>query len=127
MAKFDYEHAKEEIAKINQIVETCPDAVKEKCFELLFAAVFGSLQRVPPAPAAPPATPKEPEKPADPAAQAPQTKKLPSNVMVFTRKYNVTNEELGKLFMLDHEPLLSIYNLPRGNQAQAQLYKVLLI
>jgi hypothetical protein len=37
MAKFDYNHAKEEIAQINAIVETCPDALKEKCFELLFA------------------------------------------------------------------------------------------
>jgi hypothetical protein len=40
MAKFDYKRAKEEIAEINAIVETCPDAVKEKCFELLFGAVF---------------------------------------------------------------------------------------
>ena len=30
MAKFDYKHAKEEIAQINAIVETCPDAVKEE-------------------------------------------------------------------------------------------------
>ena len=40
MAKFDYKRAREEIAQINAIVETCPEAVKEKCFELLFAAVF---------------------------------------------------------------------------------------
>ena len=42
MAKFDYKRAAEEIAQINAIVETCPEAVKEKCFELLFAAVFNS-------------------------------------------------------------------------------------
>src|SRR5437588_7340609 len=33
MAKFDYKRAGEEIAQINAIVETCPEAVKEKCFE----------------------------------------------------------------------------------------------
>ena len=42
MAKFDYKRAAEEIAQINAIVETCPEAVKEKCFELLFAAVFNT-------------------------------------------------------------------------------------
>jgi hypothetical protein len=42
MAKFDYKRAGEEIAQINAIVETCPEAVKEKCFELLFAAVFNT-------------------------------------------------------------------------------------
>jgi hypothetical protein len=45
MAKFDYEHARQEISKINGIVETCPEAVKEKCFELLFAAVFDTKPR----------------------------------------------------------------------------------
>jgi hypothetical protein len=42
MTKFDYKRAAEEIAQINAIVETCPEAVKEKCFELLFAAVFNT-------------------------------------------------------------------------------------
>jgi hypothetical protein len=42
MAKFDYKRAKEDIAQINVIVETCPEALREKCFELLFAAVFNT-------------------------------------------------------------------------------------
>ena len=124
MAKFDYKRAKEEIAEINAIVETCPDAVKEKCFELLFAQVFGTATAAPPQPEqpAPPKPPEEPEKQA-----APQTKKLPGNVVAFMRKNSVTEEELGKLFMIDHDPLLAIYKLPSSKQAQAQLYKVLLI
>jgi hypothetical protein len=123
MAAFDYQHAKAEIVQINAIVETCPDAVKEKCFELLFVQVFGKPFAAPPPPerqAAP--KPEEPEKPTPP-----QAKKLPHNVIAFMRKNNVTEDELGKLFMIDHEPLLAIYKLPTGKQAQAQLYKVLMI
>lgn len=124
MAKFDYQHAKDEIAQINAIVETCPDAVKEKCFELLFAQVFGT--RTPAAPIEKPADPKSPA--AEPEKRTPPpSKKLPPNVVAFLRKHSVTEEELGKLFMVDHDPLLAIYKLPSGKQAQAQLYKVLLI
>jgi hypothetical protein len=32
-------------------------------------------------------------------------------VLAFTRKYSVTEDELGKLFMLDHEPLLPVWRL----------------
>jgi hypothetical protein len=124
MAAFDYKQAKEHISQINAIVETCPDAVKEKCFELLFAHVFGKSFTTPTSsdpPAAKPAA-EEQHKPA-----APQTKKLQPNVLAFLRKHNLTEEELGKLFMLDHDPLLAVYKLPSGKQSQAQLYKVLLI
>jgi len=125
MAKFDYNHAKEEIAQINAIVESCPDTVKEKCFELLFAVVFGSVKSTAPAGQAEAhATPQEAEKPTVPVPS--QGKKLPSNVLAFTRRYSVTEDELGKLFILDHEPLLPIYKLPTKT-AQAQLYKVMMI
>src|SRR5215469_10534518 len=124
MTNFNYKRAAEEIAQINAIVQTCPDAVKEKCFELLFGAVFSKL-----APAAEPTEEKPAEtkedKPGGDGAQAPPAKKLPTNVLAFTRKYGVSEAELGKLFMLDHEPLLPIYNLP-SRTAQAQLYKVMM-
>jgi hypothetical protein len=128
MAKFDYKHAKEEIAQINAIVETCPDAVKEKCFELLFGAVFGKPEAAPTPAAAtePPALkPQNERQVADEAM--PQGRKLPPNVLSFSRRYAVTPEELAKLFMLDHDPLLPIYKIPSTNIAQAQLYKVMMI
>jgi hypothetical protein len=126
MAKFDYKHAKEEIAQINAIVETCPDVVKEKCFELLFGAVFGKV------------TPREQPKPEDAivapkaekeaAAEPPSgRKKLPPNVLSFARRHDITPDQLEKLFILDHEPMLSVYRIPGGNTARSQLYKVLLV
>jgi hypothetical protein len=127
--KFDYKTAKEEIAQINAIVETCPDAVKEKCFELLFSAVFGtSAVPVAAALAEPPPPPKKGSDvaPVDTPA-APQTKKLPSNILVFTRKYNVSEADLERLFMLDHEPLLPIYKIPGGKMSRSQISKVLMI
>jgi hypothetical protein len=128
MIKFDYERAKEEIAQINAIVETCPGAVKEKCFELLFNAVFGTAIVATPAPAVrtPTSTEKEmPEAEIPPPAQ--QTRKLPPNVLSFIRRYNVSQEELEKLFILDHEPLLPIYKIPSGKMSQAQIFKVMMI
>ncbi len=128
MAKFDYKTAKQDIAEINAIVETCPDAVKEKCFELLFAAVFKT-----PASAAKPSDDagesvtnkkKEDEKPAEPERK---DRKLPPNLLAFARRHEVTTPELEKLFMLDHEPMLAVYKLPSGNTSQAQLYKVMMI
>ena len=65
------------------------------------------------------------DKPAD-TFQSPQAKKLPSNVLAFSRKYNITEDEFGRLFMLDHEPILPIYKLP-STTAHAQLYKVTMI
>jgi hypothetical protein len=77
MAKFDYKHAKEEIAQINAIVETCPDAVKEKCFELLFGAVFGKpTPPAKPTPAEASPAPPQAEKTVEVPEQSPGRKKL---------------------------------------------------
>lgn len=128
MVKFDYKRAKEEIAQINAIVETCPEAVKEKCFELLFGAVFGHLALSAHASAqeTTPTPKQENEKPASESAPI-QTRKLPSNVLSFSHRYGVTPDELAKLFMLDHDPLLPIYKIPTNKMSQAQLYKVMMV
>ncbi len=71
-----------------------------------------------------------PEMPQPEKAQEtpPETgKKLPSNVLAFARKYGVSQDELGKLFILDHDPLLPIYKIPAGNIRQAQLSKVMMV
>jgi hypothetical protein len=129
MPKFDFKAAKHEIAEINAIVETCPDAVKEKCFELLFQAVFGAHQAAPRRQEAASPTTDKPEKPADNQADepSPKDKKLPPNVLAFMRRNGVTQQELEKLFMLDHEPLLPVYKIPPGKTAHAQLCKVMMV
>jgi hypothetical protein len=40
MAEFDFAAAHKKITEINKIVETCPETVKEKAFELLFRMLF---------------------------------------------------------------------------------------
>lgn len=125
MTTFDFQNAKEQISHINAIVQTCPDQVKEKCFELLFLAVFSGAKSVS-RDASPEkaSTDESPDKPTENATLL--TKKLPSNILAFTRKYGVTDDDLGKLFILDHEPLLPVYKLPTKT-AQAQLYKVMMV
>jgi hypothetical protein len=130
MTNFDYKRAKQEIAEINAIVETCPDTVKEKCFELLFAAVFGAkpaaAQRVTEGTETPGA--KQKEKANEQTSEPPkQKKKLPSNVLAFSHRYAVSAEDIEKLFLLDHEPMLPVYKIPTGKTSHAQMCKVMMV
>ena len=54
-------------------------------------------------------------------------KKLPPNVLAFAHRNGVTKEDLAKLFMLDHDPLLPIYKIPSGNVAKSQMSKVMMV
>jgi hypothetical protein len=131
MAKFDFKHAKQDIAEINAIVATCPDAVKEKCFELLFGIVFHERQSSPhiqdEAAKTLTEAPKEKAPEGAAAERVPQGRKLPANVLAFARRHNIATEELEKLFLLDHDPLLPVYKIPHGNVTKAQLYKVMMV
>jgi hypothetical protein len=127
MAKFDYKRAKEEIAEINAIVETCPEAVKEKCFELLFAAVFETSKLAPRQATTETPEVKEAEKPGEQKPEPGQKKKLPSNVLAFAHRNDVTVEDIEKLFLLDHDPILPVYKIPTGKTSHAQMCKVMMV
>jgi hypothetical protein len=126
MKDFDFAAAQQKIVEINKIVEGCSDAVKPKAFELLFGLIFGA------APAAA-ATVKAKMEPAAgvsvaaPEPSTPETLKLPGNVQAFLRRNLMSKSVLDKLFMLDQDPMLPIYNIPTGVMAQAQLQKVLMV
>jgi hypothetical protein len=131
MAKFDYKQAKQDINEIIAIVEMCPEPLREKCFELLFGAVFKS--QLPPDPLHQPAAAEQANQGTQKGDQTVeqstnrQERKLPANVLAFARRHAVTQEDLEKLFILDHEPLLPIYKIPTGKIAQAQLFKVMMV
>lgn len=122
MSKIDFAKAKADIAQIIDIVKTVPEALQQRCFELLFEAVFTK-----PHPSPADHTPKE--KAVEVSKENPLVpdKKLPANVMAFMARNGVTKEQLEKLFMLDHQPLLPIYKMPTGNISKSQLSKVLMI
>jgi hypothetical protein len=122
MPKFDYSKAKAEIADIVEIVKTVPEALQQRCFELLFEAAFSNAE-----PAAEQKRERKAEAAAEPSPAPQPDKKLPPNVMAFLRRQSVTPEELGKLFMLDHEPLLPVYKMPSGAMAKLQLVKVMMV
>jgi hypothetical protein len=128
MADFDFSSAQQKIAEINKIVATCPDAVKEKAFELLFGLLFANSA---PASDQKPARPKKDEaegggEKKDPAI-GPDAVKLPGNVLAFLRRHNVPREALDQLFMLDQTPHLQIYKIETSTTSKAQLQKVLMI
>jgi hypothetical protein len=121
MAKLDFAKAKADIAQIVDIVKTVPENLQQVCFEMLFEAAFSE----PPPPEAKP-KPPEVEKPAEPAEPV-GGKKLPGNIKAILRRGEVTEEDLGKLFMLEHDPLLPVYKLPKGNTSKAQMAKVMMV
>ncbi|WP_316193858.1 hypothetical protein [Bradyrhizobium sp. SZCCHNRI1029] len=121
MSKLDFAKAKDDIAQILEIVKTVPEALQQRCFELLFDAVFSKVK-----PAAEPNAERQ-DAGAEIKPAAPPSKKLPPNVLAFLRRQKLEPEDLGKLFMLDHEPLLPVYKMPNGAIAKSQLTKVLMV
>ena len=123
--KLNFVDAKKQIEEIVKIVEVCPEPLKETCFKLLFNLAFSNATpATPPAPApnaalAPSGTPAAEQ--AKPAASSDSGYKLASNMLAFTRKYEVSAEMLQKLFILDHEPLLPVYKITTKVTATAQL------
>ncbi|WP_448043335.1 hypothetical protein [Bradyrhizobium liaoningense] len=122
MSKMDFAKAKADIAQIVEIVKTVPEALQQRCFELLFEAVFSKAK-----PVADPKVEEQSEVAAEAKPGAPPSKKLPPNVLAFLRRQKLEPEDLGKLFMLDHEPLLPVYKMPNGAIAKSQLIKVLMV
>jgi hypothetical protein len=123
MSKMDFEKAKADIAQIVEIVKTVPEGLQQRCFELLFEQAFSEPKQVPEVERKAP----EAEKPAEGAEPAVSGKKLPGNIKAILRRGDVTEEDLGKLFMLEHDPLLPVYRLPKGNTSKAQMAKVMMV
>lgn len=122
MAKLDFAKAKTDIAEIVEIVKTVPEALQQRCFELLFEAAFSDNK-----PAVGPKVDATAEETPNEQVAQPTGKKLPPNVLAFMRRQNVSQDDLSKLFMLDHDPLLPVYNIPQGAVAKSQLSKVMMI
>jgi len=123
MAKLDYAKAKADIAEIVEIVKTVPESLQQRCFELLFEAALSDGR-----PLVEPERGAKAEPTPEDKSQLSSAKKLPPNVLAFMRRQNVSSQALGKLFMLDHDPLLPVYNIPTGGgMAKLQLTKVLMV
>lgn len=122
MAKIDFAKAKTDIAEIMVIVKTVPEALQQRCFELLFNLAFQG----PVKPAAEEKADKKKQE-EEPDDEKNEKKKFPGNVLGFMHRHTLESGDVTKLFMLEHEPMLQVYKLPEGNMAKAQLYKVLMI
>lgn len=125
MGKLDFEKAKSDIAAIVEIVKCVPEGLQQRCFELLFEAAFNdeTLGKKKSFEKEEPKRQDEKERREPP----PSGRKLPSNVLAFIRKNDISDDQLGKLFMLDHEPLLPVYKIPKAAMAKSQVIKVMMI
>ncbi len=125
MDKKDWKKVQEEVDEINNIVSKSPENVQEKCFEMLFGLAFGNIDFNLPVEKG-----QEQEEVANEDAvtqSMSQGYKLPGNVLVMLRKNGLSEKDLEKLFMLDHEPILPIYKINSDQMAKAQVQKVFMI
>ena len=114
-----------DIEKINEIVGKCSENVQEKCFELLFNMQYGhpitettsDLTKM-----VTKKTEKETKK-----EQTTSEYKLPGNVLAMLRKNGLTKDNLEKIYMLDHEPILPTYNIDTRKMATAQFQRTLMV
>jgi len=123
MGKFDFASAKTQIAEIVEIVRTVPENFQSQCFELLFNAAFSEKH---PAPAEGGKQQQE-IPPKEPDNGRASDKKLPSNILALMHRHTISKEQISKLFMFEHDPLLPVYKIPAGNIARAQLLKVMMV
>jgi hypothetical protein len=122
MDKVDFAKAKADVAEIVEIVKTVPEALQQRCFELLFEVAFANTQA-----SAEPKPKTKDEQPPEEKQPPASGKKLPPNILAFIHRNNLTKDDLAKLFMLEHDPLLPIYKMPSGNVAKSQLTKVMMV
>lgn len=130
MSDFDFAQAQKNITAINSIVASCPEPLREKCFELLFHEVFqGQAKTLPKPNARTQQEEKEKDKgtAGNDAEESPTDFKLPSNIAAFLRKFGIQRTQLEKLFMLDHQPLLPVYRITTANTRHGQLQKVMMV
>lgn len=128
MNQHDFKIISEHIKEINKIVESCSDSVKEKCFEMLFGLIFSESGATPQQKGF--KSPDIQESAGGSTSEKIEKKvayKLPPNVLAFARKYDIFNEDIEKLFILDHEPLLPVYKINSRKIARAQLQKVMMV
>ncbi|NEV78328.1 hypothetical protein DYI24_14895 [Rhodopseudomonas sp. BR0C11] len=123
MTKMDFEKAKTDIVQIVEIVNTVPEPLRLRCFELLFEKAFSGskFEREP--------DEKSPagEQKTDQNVKLPAGNKIPGNIKAILNRGDATEDDIAKLFMLEHEPMLPVYKIPSGSMAKAQMMKVMMV
>ncbi len=119
----DWQQLAATIEEINKVVRACPESVQEKCFELLFdLKILG--HKIQPIPLQGVQTAEEIK---DGVKSPVPPYKLPGNVLVILKKNNLSEKDLEKLFMLDHQPILPIFKIDSSKLAVAQVQQVFMI
>lgn len=124
MAMLDYKKAKSDITEIVEIVKTVPEGLQQRCFEMLFELAFAGK-------AAPKKDEEEPagvkKKDEEPQNALAAGRKLTPNVRSFCHRQQISDADIGKLFLFDQDPMLAVYKVPTANKAKGQLMKTLMV
>lgn len=121
----EWDKVSKDVQKINEIVKNCSQNVQEKCFELLFNMRYGhSIIETPPDLSKMMAKKTKEETKEE---QTTSEYKLPGNVLAMLRKNDLSKENLEKIFMVDHEPILPTYNIDTKRMSTAQIQRTLMV
>lgn len=121
-----YEKLREEIPKINSVVELVPEPFRIKCFEVLLNHFLQSLQEPPAAPAAPPPAPEA----VPPIVAAPPLAVkmvIPAKIRAFLKRHNLDEESMEKLVLAEGEEVHFIREPRNVPNAAAQIHWALLL
>jgi hypothetical protein len=124
----DYGKIKKEIKEIIEISSSVPEALRERCFEILLENLIAETKEV-----SPPASPNPKEYPSlkknnvDPGKPAGQSIPTPAKVRVFMQRTGVTDEDLQALFLYEDEELHFIKEPAASAVAVGQIEWALLI
>jgi uncharacterized protein with HEPN domain len=121
-----YEKLKEEIPKINSIVEFVPEPFKGKCFELLLDHFLRSLEQ-PPLTPSPSPTPPEPPAATTPSPPATARMVIPARVRAFLKRNNLDEDAIEKLILIEGEEVHFIKEPRDVPNAVAQIQWALLL
>ena len=108
-----YESIKEKIEEIIEITKKCPANLQEKCFELLVAPLIKMQPTTHPEKEKIKSTKKEEEKKHEVL--------IPLEVKAFIQQYDVSEEKLHKLYLIELNNVIEIYKISTTKKAEAQI------
>lgn len=125
-----YEGAEKEINRILKLVESCPETLRSKAFEILLQGFVASLGRS--VPSAPPASPPAPPSPPVPPADLDWASSIPAEVSprlkAMAKRRSIPPENIAALFDFSADPFsFAPMHVPGPNLKQRERRVALLV
>jgi len=112
----NYSKLKKKIEEIANIAKSAPDEFKEKCFELLLDDYLERERRIPGSEKA-----KDKRSDGTPSNEKGRKEEIHIKVKAFLRKFDLTPDQLKKLFWIEGDLIEPIYKLTTTGVSKSQI------